>query len=1004
MSAGAHNALELIRLGRLAPRSDTPYEVFHRGEIYSLRRYAPSGARDGAAAPQRGGPLLLIPPLMLTAEIYDVAPDLSAVATLRAAGVDTWVIDFGAPETVEGGMSRTIDDHIRAIADAVARVRAATGSPVHLAGYSQGGMFAYQTAGYLRCEGLASVITFGSPVDIHANARFATGLAERLATSARKLLELPLEHVEGIPGLLNSVGFKLLTPGKELMQLVDFVSKLHDRQALERRENRRRFLGGEGFVAWPGPALRQFVDEFVVHNRLMSGGLVIDGRSVTLADISVPVLCFIGWRDEFARPRAVKAVRRAAPKAEISEVMLQAGHFGLVVGRLSLLETWPTVAEWVRWQAGAGPRPRLLAAASAEAPARVEPESDDELGGFEPELDVELFYDTAARAAKSLWKQVGEWSNDAAQALDGLRWQLPRLARLRLLQPQSRISMAQQLARQAARHPTETFFLWSGRAFSYRDADLRVDNVARGLIASGVKPGMRVGVLMKPRPSFLSVVTALNRLGAVAVLLEPSVEAQAIRRALELAETSTLVADPEHAAAGFEALGAEVLVLGGEGAGNPRVIPSGCRDLERIEPAEVPLPEWYRPNPGRASDLAMIVFTSGRFERARASRITNRRWAFAAYGAAAAATLTRRDTVYSCLPLHHPSGILVSIGAALVGGSRIALATELTPESFWDEVRRYGATVAFYAGEVFRGLADAPPDPTEHVNPLRLFAGSGLRKDVWRRLRARFGAAVLEFYASTEGSLVLANASGEKVGAIGRPLPGSAEVAVARYDFAAQDFSRDSAGYFIRCGAGEPGVLISRIDPAHPSSAFEGVREHRGMSRVRGDAFEPGDHWFVTGDVVRQDADGDYWLIDRAADMIPAEGGYVSSRVIEDAVYEVPGVRLAVAYGLPGLRGAGETVAVALVLAEGVALDLDAFRRIVTAELRDGERPRVLRLVREIPMTAGFRPMKSALRSAGLAGDAPTYLFDLELGRYVARAPGEAAREPDPLRLPIEGS
>ena len=43
--------------------------------------------------------------------------------------------------------------------------------------------------------------------------------------------------------------------------MVDFVRKLHDRQALEKRESRRRFLAGEGFVAWPGPALRKFVDD-----------------------------------------------------------------------------------------------------------------------------------------------------------------------------------------------------------------------------------------------------------------------------------------------------------------------------------------------------------------------------------------------------------------------------------------------------------------------------------------------------------------------------------------------------------------------------------------------------------------------------------------------------------------------------------------------------------------------------------------------------------------------
>lgn len=967
--------MELVRLGRLTPRDDTPYEILHVGSVYRLRRYT---LADNPEAPQVGGPILLIPPLMLTAEIYDVAPELSAVAVLRSSGIDPWVIDFGAPEDEEGGMHRTLDDHVKAVAEAVGIVRKLTGKDVHLAGYSQGGMFAYQAAAYLRSEGLASVITFGSPVDIHANAPFSSNAAERLAIAARKMLELSLDRIEGIPGTLSSVGFRMLTPGKEALQVFDFVRKLHDRNALAKRETRRRFLGGEGFVAWPGPALRQFVDEFVVHNRLVSGGLVIDGRSVTLADIDCPILIFVGRRDDFARPPSVRAIRRAAPDAEIFEVMLSAGHFGLVVGSTSLTKTWPTVSEWLRWRGGNGSRPALLPV--PDQPVEHDEEAD-EFGGFDPIVDVDLFYDTVSHAAKAAWSQLGHWTEDLAGAADSLRYQLPRLSKLRRLEPHTRTSVGKLLAEQAERSPDETFFLWQGRAFSYREADIRVENIVRGLIKCGVRPGTRVGVLMGVRPTYLSLVTAVNRIGAVSVLMEPETEADAIRQAVDLGEIGFLVADPKHAARAREAFDADVLVLGG--AGTARKVPPGCVDMEAIDPDRVMLPDWYRPNPGRASDLSMILFSAGRFERSRAARITNRRWAFAAYGAAAAATLTPRDTVYSCLPLHHPSGILVSVGAALVGGARIALAPRFSPDIFWEEVRRYGATVAFYAGGIFRELADAPVSPSDHVNPLRLFAGSGMRKDVWRRLSDRFGAGVLEFYASTEGNLVLANASGEKVGSLGRPLPGSAEIALVRYDFAAQEFVRVEGGYLVACDVDEPGVLLAKVDATHPSSAFEGVREQRGMSRVRRDVFEPGDRWFVTGDLMRRDSRGDYWLIDRVADMIPTPSGYVSTRLIEDALYQVPGVRLAAVYGLPALTGSMEVVAAALVMSAGAVLDTARLNEIATRELSDVERPRVVRVVADIPLTTGYRPTKNPLRQAGLPSATPTYVYDVDAGEYV---------------------
>src|SRR5262249_51714407 len=261
-----------------------------------------------------------------------------------------------------------------------------------------------------------------------------------------------------------------------------------------------------------------------------------------------------------------------------------------------------------------------------------------------------------------------------------------------------------------------------------------------------------------------------------------------------------------------------VLVLGGVGEvpwqpGVPRVLPPGVVDLEAIDPDAVALPPWYRPDPGRARDLAMVFVSPGKYEPPRAVRITNRRWAFSALGAAAAATLTTRDTVYCCLPLHHPSGTLVATGSALISGARIALASQrslpqpadprdppgaegLFADAFWDEVRRYGATVVYYAGEMCRRLVDAPPVLGENNNPVRLFAGSGMRRDVWRRLVDRFGpVGILEMYASTEASMVLANARGKKLGSVGRPLPGSPDVAIPAWSFSDDAFVRDGAGH-----------------------------------------------------------------------------------------------------------------------------------------------------------------------------------------------------------------
>ncbi len=963
----AENALELARLGHFTDPEHAPYKVAHQMRIARLRRYGGEAHR-----PTVDGPLLMIPPLMLTAEIYDVAPDISGVTALTQLGLDVWVIDFGSPEQEEGGMKRTLDDHIQAVSDGIDWIRDATGHDVHLVGYSQGGMFAYQTAAYRASRGIASLVTFGSPVDIHRNLpKIEESIAGRIFELAQGALGAPLDKLEGLPGAMTSTGFKLLSAHKEVGQLMDFVRKLHDRQALEKREARRRFLGGEGFVAWPGPALKKFVDEFVVHNRMLSGGFVVDGRAVTLADITCPVMFFVGERDSFANESAVRAIRGAAPNAELFEVPMRAGHFGLVVGRHAMSFAWPTVASWVRWREGAGPEPSVFQA--PRPPEELEELEEADLD--EVAFDVELLYRTAAGTVGALWQRLGRSATGLGEQLDNLRWQVPRLSVLQQMQPDTRVSLGLALSEQATSNREGTFFLWEGRAFSYAQVDRRVDNVVRGLIRCGVRRGEPVAVLMGPRPSYLSATAALSRLGAVPILLSPGRSSATLQEAIHGSAPRFLIADPERAALAKE-LCDEVLVLGG--AREERTLPSGVIDMELIDPDTVALPGWYEPNPGCARDLALIMLTAGRGKKPRAAKITNQRWAFSAYGAAAACTLSPGDTVYCCLPLHHPAGMLVAVGGGLVGGSRLALATEFDPHAFWEDVRRYGATVVFYAGEMLRELLSAEPSAADNENPIRLFAGSGLRRDAWRRVVDRFGpVGILEFYAATEGNAVLVNASGEKVGALGRPLPGSAEVALVRYDFDTEEFLRDDRGFLVRCDVGEPGMLLARLDADHQPASFTGGDE-AGQRLLQG-VFEPSDTWFITWDVLRCDVDGDFWFVDRSSRMLRTAAGVVATRAVENALYQFPAFRSTAVYGV---EHEGADRAVAVVATHGnERLDLQAWNEFA-AELEPSERPSWVKRVERIPMTDGFRPDKAALEGDPLDAGAELFVYDGKAKRY----------------------
>jgi putative long chain acyl-CoA synthase len=983
LQSSAQNARELVAFGRLGEPWGSAYEIVHRGRSHRLRRYA--SAHTGAAnLPRReAGPLLLVPPLMVTAEVYDVAADISAVALLIGAGLDVWIVDFGAPEHEEGGLQRTLDDHVLAIDDAITRIVELRGRAVHLIGYSQGGMFCYQAAAYRRCEGVASIVTFGSPVDIHrALPAVDADLGARVIGAASRVVAQPLAQLEGLPGFLTSTGFKVLSLRKELQQVSEFLGKLHDRDALVKRESRRRFLAGEGFVAWPGPALRTFIDEFIVNNRMSAGGFVIAGRTVTLADLDVPILYFVGERDDIARAAAVRGIIEAAPQAELHEVPVPAGHFGLVVGSTAMQKSWPTVVEWIAWRELGGPRPELLPDPDGVARGYDEVEAVEVEADFEPIVFGDVVGDVVGSLVGGFMELIGQGSHELGDTLDELRYQVPRLRTLEALGPDTLISLARELSDRAARHPDRTFFLWKGRAFSYAEADRRVDAIVRGLIARGIEPGARVGVLMEGRPSYLSVVAAINRLGAIAVLVKPrdplghddSGWLEMLAAALAGAQLVALIADPPNAADAVAAWAqaSPVLVLGGGPQRDAsRPLPEGVFDLESIDPAAVALPDWYVPNPGRARDVAMVLVTMQAWAPARAAAISNARWAVSAYGAAATCLLSSKDTVYCVLPLHHVAGMLVAVGGALVGRSRLALAHGFDVEQFWQEVRRYGATVVFYAGEMCRALVHAASAATVGNHSLRLFAGSGMRAELWRELVERFGpVAVREFYASTEVNLVLANISG-KHGALGRPLPGANQLELVAHDFERGDFVRDALGHARRCRTDEAGVLIAKVGPTHPGGSDAVF--HR-------DVFGSKETWYSTGDILRRDADGDYWYVDRISHLIRGPHGWVSPREIEDVLYGIASIEYAVVYGLA--REGVDLVVATLVVRDPDDFDLRPVAARV-AGLRPEQRPSFVRLRREVPLTDGFRPVKTPLIQAGVDTDDPwLWIWDAASASY----------------------
>ncbi|MFA7513749.1 MAG: alpha/beta fold hydrolase, partial [Mycolicibacterium vanbaalenii] len=533
--ATAQNGLEVLRYGGLETGAvPSPFQIIESVPMYRLRRYFPPDVRPGSKPV--GPPVLMVHPMMMSADMWDVTRDEGAVGILHKAGIDPWVIDFGSPDKVEGGMQRNLADHVVALSDAIDTVKTVTGRDVHLAGYSQGGMFAYQTAAYRRSKDLASIVGFGSPVDTLA------ALPMNLPASVAPLAaDFMADHVFSridIPGWLARTGFQMLDPVKTAQSRLDFLRQLHDREALLPREQQRRFLASEGWIAWSGPAISELLKQFIAHNRMMTGGFSIHGDLVTLSDIECPVLAVIGEVDDIGQPASVRGIKRAAPKADVYEFLIRAGHFGLVVGSKAATQTWPTVAEWVRWLDSGGAMPEGV------TPMPLQPAEPTESGvtlasrvAHSTAAATEMAFSLARSAADAL---VAANKSARTLAIETART-LPRLARLGQVNDHTRISLGRIMSEQARDLPHGEALLFDGRVHTYEAVDRRVNNVVRGLIGVGVRQGARVGVLMETRPSALVAIAALSRLGAVAVLMPPDAD---LAEAARLGAVTEIIADP----------------------------------------------------------------------------------------------------------------------------------------------------------------------------------------------------------------------------------------------------------------------------------------------------------------------------------------------------------------------------------------------------------------------------------------------------------------------------
>ncbi len=534
-----------------------------------------------------------------------------------------------------------------------------------------------------------------------------------------------------------------------------------------------------------------------------------------------------------------------------------------------------------------------------------------------------------------------------------------------------------------ARHPTRVFphviaeladkfgdapaLLSDRERFSFRELAARANRYARWALAQEIRKGDTICLLMPNRPEFMAVWLGVTGVGGVVALLNTNLTGTALAHCINAVKPGHIVVAAEL----LEALGTArphlssdaKVWLHGDAPGDHVRIDRAVDDL----PGNA-LTESER-RPLTIEDRALYIFTSGTTGLPKAANVNHYRLMLASHAFAGVMDTRASDRMYDCLPMYHTAGGVVATGAVLIRGGSVVLREKFSVREFWDDIVRWDCTLFQYIGELCRYLLNSPPHPKERAHRLRLACGNGLRPEVWGPFKRRFQIPkIVEFYAATEGNVSLFNFE-DKEGAVGR-LPWWIAMRfptrIVRFDVERQQPVRDAQGFCIESKADEPGEVIGKIikDADRPGQRFEGyATESETEKKILRNVFKKGDVWFRTGDLMRRDANGYFYFIDRIGDTFRWKGENVSTTEVEEVLGQFDGVLEANVYGVQVASHDGRAGMAALVARDN--LNLTALHEYLAGQLPEYAQPVFLRIRKDIDVTTTFKQKKTDLVQQG---------------------------------------
>ena len=285
-----------------------------------------------------------------------------------------------------------------------------------------------------------------------------------------------------------------------------------------------------------------------------------------------------------------------------------------------------------------------------------------------------------------------------------------------------------------------------------------------------------------------------------------------------------------------------------------------------------------------SSDTLCLIYTSGTTGAPKGVVFTHRMMRIATEAALMVANIKDGDRAFLWEPLCHIGGAQMLLVPFLVDASLLVV-ERFSASQFWSQWQQSRASHLHYLGGVLDILMQLPEEAKPDGASIATAWGAGVAANNWQTIQSRLGCELRECYGMTEcSSFATLNASG-KPGSIGKALPWIRLELLDEEDF---PVTVGSAGQIVLSSDLEGVFLPHYLD--NPEASAKALRNGK----------------LCTGDMARQDEDGDLFFIGRASDSMRVRGENVSAWEVERVFAEHPAIEASAAMGIKSQIGEQE--------------------------------------------------------------------------------------------------